>query len=415
MTESVQTNAGAKKAFDPSSYVYLDYAARAPLCYEALLAMEPHMQAEREGIAHFANANSLSAPGRAAFKALEEARRSLAKTIGARRSDEVIFTSGATEADNAALYGLVAGTCSHHVPVSVLSGEVIVSALEHDAVLACAQQLSRLGVSVTYVKPDRDGFIEVRKLEEAITDHTTLVSIQLANSEVGSIQPIKQLAECAHAKGALFHCDATQALGKIPVDMQALGVDAASFSSHKVGGPPGVGALYLRAHTPFVPFMVGGGQESGRRSGTQNVAGAVGFAAAACASTGNLEEEGERLRFLRDKLYADLATFDAIQPTVEVEHDSLDYLPNIVNVLIRGIESETAVIRLDALGFAVSGGSACASRTLDPSHVLTAMGISSKEARGELRISMGRYTTQEDINAFLGAIPSMLAWEKRRS
>lgn len=392
-------------------YVYLDYAAASPLCEEALSAMQPHMVAGPAGVMGGTNPNSLSTPGRNAFKALEAARRDVAKSLGASRSDEIVFTSGATEADNAAIAGIArAVRDQRRTHDKGFSGEIIVSAIEHDAVLASAKAMEREGFAVRLLPVDRDGFVEVRSLEEAVSPETVLVSVQTANSEVGSIQPVRQLADVAHAAGALFHTDATQAVGKTELDLRALGVDAASFSAHKIGGPKGVGALYLKARTPFVPQMSGGGQEAGRRSGTQNVCGAVGFAAACRAAVRDVERERERLMTLRDALYRELSSFSAIQPAVDVEEGSADYLPNIVNVLLAGLESETAVLRFDALGFAVSGGSACSSSSLAPSHVLTALGIAPDEALSELRVSLGRYTTEDDIGAFLRAVPNVLDW-----
>ncbi len=396
-----------------SDYVYMDYAATSPLCEEALAAMQPFMVAGRGGLAGM-NPNALSTPGRDAFKSLEGARRDIAAAVGAARPDEIIFTSGATEADNAALFGMAKGARENRRSKGDAEDlEVIVSAIEHDAVLEAAKALERDGFKVIRLRPDRDGFIENRSLEDAITSKTILVSIQMANSEIGSIQPIRQLAMTAHEHGVLFHTDATQALGKIAVDVKDLGVDAASFSSHKIGGPKGVGALYLRARTPFMAHLVGGGQEGGKRSGTQNVAGAVGFAAACKSAIGLLDDEAERLRAIRDRLYHDLASFERIQPTVDVEEGSLDYLPNIVNVMVSGLESETLVIRFDSLGIAVSGGSACASRSLDASHVLTSLGIRPDEALGELRISLGRYTTEDDASKFLRTVSDVLEWERR--
>lgn len=393
-------------------YIYLDYAATAPKVPEALEAMEPFLGAGPDAILGNANPNSLSRPGRVAFKALEGARRSLAASLGASRPDEILFTSGATEADNAALAGIA--HAAFHERSRKMSGtftpHVITTQIEHDAVLLPAQRLEREGFRVTYLKPDRDGFVSVAQLEEALLPETVLVSVQLANSEIGSVQAIEQLAQVAHEAGALMHTDAVQGLGKVPANVGALGVDAASFSAHKVGGPYGVGALYLRRRTPFEPLILGGGQESGRRSGTQNVAGAVGFAAAASLATADVEAESARLREMRDALYARLSAFERIQPTVECEAGSLDFLPNVVNVMIEGIESQTAVLRFDALGFAVSGGSACSSASLDASHVLTACGISSDDAQTELRISFGRYTDMDQIEAFLDAVPKALDW-----
>lgn len=398
-----------------NGYIYLDYAASSPLLEEALDAMAPFMQAGRDALAGM-NPNALSLPGRDAFKALEDARRDAASAIGAHRPDEVVFTSGATEADNAAIIGMAKAAYDARIRekgAKAFDGgmpEIIVSAIEHDAVLNPAKRLEREGYKVIALPPDGDGFVEVSTLQDAITPNTLLVSVQMANSEIGSIQPVRQLADKAHEAGAVFHTDATQALGKIPVDMDGLNVDAASFSSHKIGGPKGVGALYLRNRTPFCSQMSGGGQEAGKRSGTQNVAGAVGFAAACKSAVCTQAQEVERLRTLRDRLYRDMPAFDAIQQTVDVEEGSLDYLPNIANFCISGMESETSVIRFDSLGFAISGGSACASRSLEPSHVLKAIGIPSDVALGEIRISMGRFTEKEDIDALLHSIPEVLEW-----
>lgn len=396
----------------PAGYVYLDYAATAPLCEEAASAMAPYQVPGRANLAVGGNANSLHAPGRAAFAALEEARKSLARDLGARRPDEIVFTGGATEADDAAVLGLARAAAEERrrrgsgsfVP------HVITTAVEHDAVLAPAKLLETQGFRITRLAPNRQGFVEVRALEAAIDADTVLVSVQAANSEVGSIQPIAELARVAHAAGALFHTDAVQALGKVPVDVQELDVDAASFSAHKVGGPKGVGALYLRSRTPFQPYAIGGGQENGKRSGTQNVAGIVGFAAAAHAAVEMQEAEAARLRALRDKLYAELQTLDAVGATVDVEVGSEDFLPNIVHVLVSGLESETLILRFDMQGFGVSGGSACSSHSLEPSHVLRSIGIDADRAHGALRISMGRYTTETDIDAFVEATAKSLAW-----
>ena len=287
---------------------------------------------------------------------------------------------------------------------------VITSAIEHDAVLAPCRRLEAEGVRVTYLRPNRQGFIEVASLAEALTDNTVLVSVQAANSEVGAIQPIRELAELAHKRGALFHTDAVQALGKMPLDVQKLGVDAASFSAHKIGGPKGVGALYLKARTPFAPYLLGGGQESGRRSGTQNVAGVTGFVAALEAAQEAEPEESARLRALRDRLYAAMGSIGGIQPTVEVDAGSRDFLPNIVHGLADEWESETMVLRFDQLGICVAGGSACSSHSLEPSHVLRAMGVTGDTSYNALRISMGRYTTEADIAAFEKALKKVLNW-----
>ncbi|WP_302718942.1 cysteine desulfurase family protein [uncultured Senegalimassilia sp.] len=397
----------------PDNYVYLDYAATAPLIEEAAQAMAPYMQPGRANIAYGGNANSLHVPGRAAFAALEDARRRIARALGAQRPDELILTSGATEADNAALFGLAnaAVAARRRAGAGDFTPHVVVSAIEHDAVLAPAKRLEQQGFRVTRVAPNRAGFITPEALAAVLDANTVLVSVMTANSELGSIQPVAELAKVAHAAGALFHTDATQALGKTPVDVCAWGCDAASFSAHKVGGPKGIGALYVKARTPFDAYLLGGGQEAGRRSGTQNVAGAAGFAAAVEAAQANQPAETQRLAALRDKLYAALAATPGVHPTVDVAPGSTEYLPNIVHVLVDALESETLILRFDMRGFGVSGGSACSSHSLEPSHVLRAVGIGDDAAHGALRISMGRYTTEADIDNFIAAVGPVLDWE----
>lgn len=408
----------------PPDYVYLDYAATAPLSPAAAEAMMPYLQAGPAHMAEAANPNSLHSPGRAAFATMERARSAIARLLGAGRPDEVVFTASATEADNMAVLGIASEAAR-------IRGEqlrqrrnaegkgaeddgrsfvphVITSAIEHDAVLAPCKRLEREGFRVTYLRPDPDGFIDVRALEAAIDEDTVLVSVQMANSEVGSIQPVKQLAACAHAHGALFHTDAVQALGKVSVDMRALDVDAASVSAHKIGGPKGVGALYLRARTPYRPHVLGGGQEQGRRSGTQNLCGIVGFAAALQAACDGLEDARVRMTAERDYLYERLADMGPVQTTLDVSPGSLDYLPNIVSVLVDGFESETLILRLDALGYGVSGGSACSSQSLEPSHVLRALGKTDDEAHSALRISFGRDMNRAMADGFLEAFVSVI-------
>ncbi len=394
-----------------SDYCYLDYAATAPLRPEAAAALKPYLEEDSPWDLQ-ANPNALYTPGRKAFEALENHRRQIARDLGARRPDEIIFTSGATEADNLALRGLAYGALKKRRSEGRApeNPRVIVSAIEHDAVLKPAQALAAEGFDVVYLRPNRDGFIEERHLAQALNDQTLLVSIQMANSEFGSIQSVIQLAEASHEFGAVFHSDAVQALGKTPLNLKELTVDAASFSSHKIGGPKGIGCLYLKAQTNFEPQILGGGQESRRRSGTQNVALAAGFSSACFAATQTVEDEAFRLAKLRDKLYAKLCAMDGIEATVEVEPSSLDYLPNIVHVLVSGYESETLVLRYDSLGFAVSGGSACASASLEPSHGLLALGISGDKARGALRVSLGFSSTEKDVDDFLEATHKVLNW-----
>lgn len=394
----------------PDSYVYLDWAATTPLCEAAAEAMAPYLAPGLAQVAHGMNANSLHTPGRVAFEDMELARRQLARDLGASRPNEIVFTSGATEADNAAVIG-IAHAVADKRRVREGAGftpRVVTTSIEHEAVLDPARRLAREGFDVVHVNPNRSGFVTCEALADAVDERTVLVSVQMANSEMGAVQPIAELAQVAHGSGALFHTDATQALGKVPCDLGALGVDAASFSAHKVCGPKGVGALYLKARTPFEAQLLGGGQEEGRRSTTQNVCGIVGFAAACHDALGMLAGEAARQRVLRDELYERLGRIAQVRPTVDVPAGSHAYLPNIVHVLVAGYESETLVLRLDAAGFGVSGGSACASHSLEPSHVLRAMGLSADEAYGALRISFGRLTTEEDLSRFAAALTDCL-------
>ncbi len=393
-----------------SQLVYLDWAATAPLSPAAADAMRPFLEPGVKGLeAGTSNANSLYEVGRTAFRALEESREAVARSLGAR-PDEIIFTSGATEADNAALFGMVdalmmrAEQEGDHECVP----QVVVSAIEHDAVLKAAETLNHWGAEVTVVAADSSGHVTPEALKEALNGRALLVSIMAVNNEIGSVMDIPALAKVAHDAGALFHVDATQAFGKVPISVREWGVDALSVSSHKIGGPKGVGALYLKARTPFTAQLVGGGQESGRRSGTQNVMGAVGFAAAAREVTQSLEENAQRLTELRDYLYDALTEHPNVSPAVKVEKGSSRYSCHIVNVLVRGIESETLILQLDRRGFCVSGGSACSSHSLDPSHVLSAIGVSRDDALGSMRVSLGNSTTREEVEAFVRAFAEVV-------
>lgn len=395
----------------PEDYTYLDWAATTPLCEQAAEAMAPFLAPGFANIALGMNANSLHAPGRAAFEALELARRSVARSIGASRPSEVVFTSGATESCNAALFGVARAKAKElrkRRGADVVP-RVITTELEHEAVAQPASRLAQEGFDVVHLKPDKAGFVHVEDLEAALDDRTVLVSVQMANSEVGSIQPIERMVKLAHDRGVLFHTDATQAVGKLLFDAKALDVDAASFSAHKVCGPKGVGALYLKARTPFEAYLLGGGQEEGRRSTTQNVCGVVGFAAALEAAVEAAPAELERQMALRDGLYRKLIAMDGVTATVPVLDNPRAYLPNVIHVLVKGFESETIVLRLDAMGFGVSGGSACSSHSLEPSHVLRAMGVSADDAYGAMRVSIGRLTREGDLDRFAEAFQSCIS------
>ena len=397
-----------------ASLTYLDWAATTPLCEEAASAMAPYMVGGVANLAYGGNANSLHSVGRSAFAAMEQARRDLAECLGCR-PDELVFTSGATESNNMAIHGLVEREIERRGKHGFESGSphVVTCSIEHEAVLEPMHVLERKGVRVTSLAPDAGGFISPQRLREAMCEDTVLVSVMTANNEIGAVNLVGELAAAAHETGALFHTDATQAFGKIAFSCSESGVDAASFSAHKICGPKGVGALYLRKGLKCPAYMRGGGQESGARSGTQNVVGMVGFAAAASALAGNaerLEAEALRLTELRDDLYSFFRGYSNVQPSVPCDRGSRDYLPNIVHVNIDGLESETAILRLDREGICVSGGSACSSKSLGASRILTELGVTGDRAMGALRISMGRYTTAEDIDTFKRAFHRLMEW-----
>ncbi|MDZ4167409.1 MAG: cysteine desulfurase family protein [Coriobacteriia bacterium] len=377
---------------------YLDYAATTPVDPRVVEAMLPYFT-ER-----FGNANSLYALGREAARALEDARERVARSIGAARPDEIIFTSGGTESDNTALIGLAtAGGRSR--------GHIVVSAFEHHAVLEPAWWLGKHGFEVTELAPHPDGTVHPDDLAAALRDDTVIVSVMHGNNEIGTIQPIAELAAAAHARGALFHTDAAQTLGKIDFDVAALGVDAASFSGHKIYGPKGTGVLYLKGGTRLAAYLMGGGQESKKRSGTQNVAGDVGFATALELMDAERPAEAPRLTALRDRLVSGL--LGRIEYAQLNAAEAPERLPHIANFVIPGVEGEAMLLHLDAAGVAVSTGSACSSGSLKPSHVLLSIGCPVEFAHGSLRVSLGRFTTDEDIDHLIGSLAPVV--ERLRS
>jgi len=377
---------------------YFDYAATTPVDERVLEEMLPYFSEK------FGNANSLYAIGRDAYRAVEGARESVAKSINAERPDEVIFTAGGTESDNTALYGILTRIAPDG------GAHLIVSAFEHHAILEPAHALEKAGYELTILKPREDGHINPDDLRAAMRPNTKLVSIMHANNEIGTINDIKALAEVAHEGGALFHTDAAQTLGKIPFDVQELGVDAASFSSHKIYGPKGFGALYLKKRIPFTAYLKGGGQEFKKRSGTQNTPGAIGFAKALEIMLAEQPAEMARLAHLRDKLITGVTSaLENTEATTLVE----PRLPHIASLLIKGVEGEAMLLQLDNKGISVSTGSACSSGSLEPSHVLLSIGCPPEIAHGSLRVSLGRFTTEEDIDFFLEVFPPIV--ERLRS
>ena len=379
---------------------YLDYAATTPVLDEVVDAMLPFL---RGG---YGNPSSVYAVGREAKKGLEESREAVAEAMGATPG-EVVFTAGGTEADNLALKGAAFRARS----MRNNGNHIITTAVEHHAVLHSAEWLERHGFRVTFLPVDAEGVVDLDALGAALGPETVLVSIMLANNEVGTIEPVAQAAALTHDRSrALFHTDAVQALGKLAVDVEALGVDLASFAAHKIGGPKGTGALYVRRKTPIEAILHGGGQERDLRSGTPNVAGIVGMAAAAQIASKEVAEESERLSALRDRLQAGIAGSIA---SIKLNGAGAERVPGTVNLCIEGVEGESLLLMLDAKGIAASSGSACTSGSLEPSHVLMAMGVPPELAHGSLRLSLGRGSTADDVDAVLEALPPIV--ERLRS
>lgn len=361
--------------------IYLDYAATTPTDPEVLKAMLPYFT---DG---FGNPSSIHSFGQEAKAAIEGAREKVAGLIGAR-SEEIVFTSGGTEADNFAIKG-VAYANQHK------GNHIITSQIEHHAVIEPCKFLERRGFEVTYLPVDGYGLVDPGEVEKTITDQTILISVMHANNEIGTIEPIEEIAAIARERGIYFHTDAVQTVGHIPVDVDELKVDLLSISAHKLYGPKGVGALYIRKGTRVAPFMHGGEQERRRRASTENVPGIVGFGKACEIALDTMGGESERLRALRDRLIKEILE--------QIDHVRLNghptqRLPNNVNVSLEFVEGESILLQLDLAGIAASTGSACSSSVLEPSHVLLALGLPHESAHGSLRFTLGREITEEDID-----------------
>ena len=365
--------------------IYLDNASTTRIRPEARDAMAS---------APFANPSSIHAAGRAARKAVEDAREAIADLYGGDPKG-LTFTSGATESDNLALFGVADA-------VRFRGNRIVVSAVEHPAVLEAAEELGRRGFEIAPAPVDHDGRVDVPALERLLTPATILVSVMAANNEVGTIQPVAEIADLCRDRRVVFHCDAAQAAGKIPFKFAA---DLVTISSHKLHGPRGAGALYVRPGTPITSRQVGGGQEFERRAGTEAVDSIVGFAAAARSMASDLRETSARVERLRARLESGLR---AASP-VKVQGHPERRLPHILSVAFEGCDGEAVVIALDAQGLCVSSGSACASQSLVPSHVLRAMGRSPEETRSTVRFSLGWDTTEEDVDAAVRMVPGVIA------
>ncbi|APC08852.1 cysteine desulfurase NifS [Neomoorella thermoacetica] len=373
--------------------VYLDHSATTPVRPEVLEAMLPFLKDEA-----FGNPSTVYSYGREAKKALEEAREKVANLIGAR-PEEIFFTSGGTEADNLALIGTAAAN-------EKKGRHIITSSIEHHAVLHTAQYLLRHGFKVTFLPVTPEGLVRVEDVEKAITDETILISIMHVNNEVGTIQPIKEIGKLARERGIIFHTDAVQSVGKLPVNVDELGVDLLSASGHKIYGPKGIGCLYIRKGTKINPILYGGAQERKRRPGTENMPGIVGFGRAAELAGQELESEMERLQALRDKLIDGILT--RIED-VQLNGDPRQRVATNANFSFRYCEGESILLSLDMKGICASSGSACTSGSLDPSHVLLAMGIPHEVAHGSVRMTLGRENKEEDIDYVLEVMPEIIA------
>lgn len=377
-------------------YVNLDYAASTPMRPEAMQAQADYDASRLAGV----NPNSLHSLGRQAAIRLEECRRAVAASLGTCvRASEIVFTGGGTEANVLALLGIAQAVRERDRGRS----RVIVSAIEHDSILDNLPLLRADGFTVDVIKPDSTGRIDPSSLERLISSDVALVSVMLANNETGVVQPIADLARIAHGAGARMHCDAIQGWLHIPFDVSALGVDALSLAGHKVGGPVGIGALYLKSRTPIRARSFGGGQEGGLRPGTQDLRAIVALAAAASALRPLVAHHREQVGSLANGLYTRLCAHPRIHATMG-DWASVERLPGIVSIYVDGIDSEELILQLDGRGYEVSAGSACSSASLDASHVLRAMGIPREKALGSLRISFDDRVEPDSLKRFAQAL-----------
>jgi len=371
--------------------VYLDNNATTPLAPEVFEAMRPYW------LEDYGNASSIHWFGQRAKAAMERAREQVARLLEARAS-EIAFTSGGTESDNAAIFGIVEAARGERK-------HVVTTTIEHHAVLNTVQALEKRGVSVTYVRVGASGVVDPQDVASALRPETVLISVMHANNELGTIQPLEEIGRIARERDIYFHTDAVQTVGKLPVDVDKLGVDLLALSAHKLYGPKGVGALYVRRGTILRPLMHGGHHERDRRPGTENVAGIVGLGAAAELALAHLPEEADRVAALRDRLEA--GTLERV-PRVAVNGDRGRRLPTTTNLAFDYIEGEGFVIAMDLRGIACSTGAACSSGSLEPSHVLSAIGLKPEQARASIRFSLGRFNTAEDIAATLDILPAVV-------
>jgi cysteine desulfurase len=383
------------------SRIYLDHNATTPVEPEVLDAMLPYFFSE------FGNAASIHTPGQRARAAVETAREQVAALLGAR-PQEIVFTSGGTESDNHAIFGIVRnapGATKH----------IITTQIEHEAVLNACQALEKEGgavagnrqaIEVTYLPVDKNGLVDPEAVRDAIRPHTALITIMHANNELGTVQPLEQIGKIAAQNDIFFHADTVQSAGKIPLDVNALGVDLLAISGHKFYAPKGIGALYIRGGTRLRQLLYGGHHQRGFRPGTENVPGIVGLGKAAEITRATLAKDGQRISALRDELERELL---ARVPQSRANAAGAPRTPNTSNISFPGIEGEALIISLDLKGLACSTGAACSSGAIEPSHVLTAIGLPPEEARASIRFSLGRHTTANEIRATLEIVPAAVA------
>jgi cysteine desulfurase len=372
--------------------IYVDNSATTAVSEKAVSAMLPCF---RE---NFGNPSSIHRCGQEAQKALEHSRRAVASAIGAL-NNEIFFTSGGTESDNWAIHG----ACELK---SAKGKHIISTAIEHNAVLKTLEKLEKQGYEITLLEVDKHGQITPEQLKQAIRSDTILVSIMMANNVVGTLLPIKELCDAAHEKGIMFHTDAVQAVAHIPVNVRKLGVDLLSMSAHKFHGPKGIGALFAKAPSVLPPYMTGGGQEKGHRSGTENVPGIVGLAAAISEGVENLSENTQKIKANRDKLIEHVLTI----PGAYLTGDPINRLPGLASFVFEGIEHSAFLInKLNESGICASSGSACSASSKEAPHVLIAMGYDTTMAHGTLRISLSEYNTEEEIDIIINKLPLIIA------
>lgn len=370
--------------------IYLDYSATTPLDKDVFLEMKPYLEN------YYGNASSIYSISAEPKMAIDIARGKIAKAINCKR-EEVFFTSGGTESDNWTLIGTAFANKDK-------GKHIITSSIEHHAILNSCKFLQKNGFRVTYINPNKDGIIEPAKVKKAICDDTILVSIMMANNEIGTIEPIREIGEICREKNILFHTDAVQAAGHISIDVEKMNVNMLSMSAHKFYGPKGVGILYVQKGTKIESFMHGGEQERGKRAGTENTPGIVGIAKALEISVNNIKDESKRLENLRNMLIKGLLEIEGTKLNGTLENR----LPSNINICFNGVETETLLMALDLRGICASAGSACSAGSLDPSHVLLAIGLTEDEAKSSMRFSIGKYTTEDEIKYTIETVKDII-------